>query len=53
MNEIGKVAEHYTALQSEICRTLEKADGKAKFEAHPWKKEIGNGISSVLQNEYH
>ncbi|HRX10823.1 MAG TPA: coproporphyrinogen III oxidase [Draconibacterium sp.] len=47
---IAKIAESYSVLQSEICRILETADGKGKFEAHRWKKEIGAGITCVLQN---
>ncbi len=50
MKKIAKIAENYAGLQSEICRILETADGKAKFEPHPWEKEIGTGITCVLQN---
>jgi coproporphyrinogen III oxidase len=50
MKKIANIAENYIRLQSEICRTLETADGKATFEAHPWQKEIGTGITCVLQN---
>ncbi len=49
MKHIAKIAESYAKIQSEICSTLEEADGKAKFEAHPWQKEIGTGITCVLQ----
>lgn len=50
MNEIAKIAETYAELQSEICRILETSDGKAKFSAHSWQKDIGTGITCVLQN---
>lgn len=50
MKKIAKVAETYANLQTEICRILETVDGNTSFEAHPWQKEIGSGISSVLQN---
>lgn len=50
MNEIAKIAETYAELQSEICRILETSDGKEKFSAHPWQKDIGTGITCVLQN---
>lgn len=50
MKNIAIIADSYAALQTEICRILETADGKEKFAIHPWKKEIGSGISCVLQN---
>jgi len=50
MKEIAKIAETFAGIQSEICRMLELADGKEKFSAHPWEKEIGSGITCVLQN---
>ncbi|KAF0239009.1 MAG: coproporphyrinogen III [Prolixibacteraceae bacterium] len=50
MNKIVKIAEAYTELQSMICRILEKADGKANFSVNPWQKDIGNGITCVLQD---
>jgi len=50
MNEIAKIAETYANLQSEICRILDSTDGKEKFSAHPWQKDIGTGITCVLQN---
>jgi coproporphyrinogen III oxidase len=50
MNKIAKIAETYADLQSEICRILETVDGKEKFSAHSWKKDIGTGLTCVLQN---
>lgn len=49
MNEITGIAEKYKSVQSDICRILETADGKGKFEFNHWQKEIGGGISCVLQ----
>ncbi len=38
-------------LQTTICDTLEKADGKAKFSSENWtREEGGGGISRVVQN---
>ncbi|MBW6533434.1 MAG: oxygen-dependent coproporphyrinogen oxidase [Mariniphaga sp.] len=50
MEKIEKIAETYRQLQTEICSTLENADGKGKFSCNPWKKEIGGGTTAVLQN---
>lgn len=49
MNEAAKIAEKYSAIQPEICKILETADGKGKFDFNNWEKEIGGGISCVLQ----
>lgn len=49
MKEIVKIAETYKELQSGICRILESADGEKMFDTHPWQKEIGSGITCVLQ----
>lgn len=45
-----EIAESYASLQGEICRTLEAADGKAKFGANRWEKEIGSGNSCVISD---
>lgn len=50
MKEIAEIAETYAGIQSEVCKVLESADGKGKFAVHPWQKEIGSGITCVLQN---
>ncbi len=50
MERIEKIAETYRQLQTEICSTLENADGKGKFSRNTWKKEIGGGTTAVLQN---
>ena len=50
MERIEKIAETYRQLQTEICSTLESADGKGKFSTDHWQKEIGTGTTAVLQN---
>lgn len=50
MKEIGKIAQKYAELQTEICSVLELADGKAKFSSNAWEKEIGSGNTRVLTN---
>jgi coproporphyrinogen III oxidase len=50
MDRIEKIAETYRQLQLEICSSLENADGKGKFTHDQWEKEIGGGVTAVLQN---
>lgn len=50
MDRIEKIAETYRQLQAEICSSLENADDEGKFSRDQWKKEIGGGITAVLQN---
>lgn len=50
MDKIKNISETYAKLQLEICRTLETADGKGKFRNKKWKKEIGGGITCVMEN---
>lgn len=49
MKEIEKIADSYKKIQAEICKVLELADGKGKFSFNKWEKEIGSGITCVLQ----
>src|SRR3972149_2012352 len=44
------IAEAYSQIQSEICDILENADGKGVFVKNKWNKEIGSGVTCVLQN---
>lgn len=45
------ISEWLKTLQSEICSSLEKADGKATFKNDVWKREEGGGgISCVIEN---
>ncbi len=45
------IADEYRLIQDEICRGLEQADGKGKFEEELWQREEGGGgRSRVMQN---
>jgi coproporphyrinogen III oxidase len=50
MERIENIAETYRQLQVEICSSLEIADGKGEFSHNHWKKEIGGGVTAVLQH---
>lgn len=50
MENIQRIADTFNNLQQEICSQLEKADGKGKFSNNKWKKSLGNGVTSVLEN---
>ena len=45
-----KVAEIYRLLQQEVIAVLEEADGKGRFVADKWSKDIGKGLTCVMQN---
>jgi len=46
-----RVVEAYQKLQDEICRGLELADGKGKFQEELWTREGGGGgRTRVFQN---
>ena len=46
-----KVAERYKQIQDEICRGLEIADGKGKFEEELWERNGGGGgRTRIMQN---
>lgn len=49
MKFIDRVAESFLATQENICQTLEQADSKAKFSRDNWGKDIGGGLTRVLQ----
>lgn len=49
MENIVQIAETFSELQGEICRQIENADGKEKFSSDKWEKEIGNGLTRVIQ----
>lgn len=44
------VAKQYKTLQQEVIQVLEEADGKAKFIQDSWTKNIGSGLTCVMQN---
>ncbi len=48
--KVEQIADIYSGLQKEICRTLEQADGKAVFEVNKWEKDLGSGITCVIRN---
>ncbi|MXV50668.1 oxygen-dependent coproporphyrinogen oxidase [Pedobacter sp. HMF7647] len=46
-----QIAEEYKKIQEEICRGLEKADGKGTFIEEAWEREGGGGgRTRILQN---
>ena len=47
---VSKTAAIYKSLQKTICQTLEDADGTGKFSEDAWEKEIGSGLTCVMQN---
>ena len=47
---VTRTAGIYKDIQQTICRTLEEADGSGKFTEIAWEKEIGSGITCVMQN---
>lgn len=53
MNRTNEIADNYKQIQNKICEILEKADGTGKFSSNKWQKEIGSGITSVMENGKH
>ena len=47
---VAKTAAIYKSIQKTICQTLEEADGTGKFSEDAWEKEIGSGLTCVMQN---
>jgi coproporphyrinogen III oxidase len=47
---VTKTAAIYQEIQKNICQTLEEADGIGKFTIDSWEKEIGSGLTCVMQN---
>ncbi len=47
---VSKTAAIYKSIQKTICQTLEEADGTGKFSQDAWTKEIGSGLTCVMQN---
>lgn len=50
MDKANKVAAIYRETQRKMCDVLSEADGKAHFIPHAWKKDIGAGVTCVLQS---
>ncbi|HEY3372690.1 MAG TPA: oxygen-dependent coproporphyrinogen oxidase [Prolixibacteraceae bacterium] len=47
---VTRTAHIYKDIQQTICRTLEEADGTGRFSEDAWEKEVGSGITCVMQN---
>ena len=47
---VNRTAVIYKNIQHTICRTLEEADGTGRFTDDIWEKEIGSGLTCVMQN---
>lgn len=47
---VSRTATIYRDIQQSICRILEEVDGTGCFTEDAWKKEIGSGITCVMQN---
>ena len=47
---VSRTAAIYKDIQQTICRTLEVADGSGRFTEDAWDKEIGSGLTCVMQN---
>lgn len=47
---VTKTAKIYQEIQQAICKKLEEADGTGRFEEEIWEKEIGTGVTCVMQN---
>lgn len=48
--KVTRTANIYKNIQQTICRTLEEADGSGRFAEDTWEKEIGSGLTCVMQN---
>lgn len=49
---IDEIAQVYSELQKLICRSLEKADGKAEFEEDKWANSIGFGSTCTIRSKH-
>jgi coproporphyrinogen III oxidase len=47
---VSKTAAIYKEIQQSICQSLEEADGTGRFSNDEWEKEIGFGLTRVMQN---
>lgn len=48
--DVTRTAALYKDLQKRMCQILEKADGTGKFSEDAWQKEIGSGVTRVMEN---
>lgn len=49
MDKIQNIADTYHNLQQNIIRILEETDGKGKFVNDKWHSNLGQGVTSVIQ----
>lgn len=49
MSNFNKVANHYQQIQEEACAILEQTEEKVVFSRDNWSKEIGEGLTRVIQ----
>lgn len=47
---ISSVALQYRKIQDRACDMLDRADGSARFSQDTWEKEIGSGMTRVMEN---
>lgn len=50
MSRFKEVATIFEKVQSEACDILENCDGGASFSQDKWSKDIGGGLTRVIQN---
>lgn len=50
MQNAERIAHLYADLQIKICNILENSDGGAFFQRNKWEKEVGSGLTCVIQN---
>lgn len=49
MTTVERIAKIYSDVHKKMCYVLEKADGKGEFKKYPWTKDIGSGLTRVMQ----
>ena len=48
--KVEEIADSYAAIQKDICRILEEADGEGHFSENRWSKNVGSGLTRVISN---
>jgi len=48
--KIEIIKDKYKDIQQRACNIIEMADDKGKFSKDEWKKDIGTGLTRVMQN---
>ena len=49
MSHFNQVAEKFLNIQERACEIIETCDGKSLFSRDSWQKEIGSGLTRVMQ----